>query len=179
MSEWIDENKLLTENVSLLYGALKKSHIYAGSPDFEDYLQIARISFCEAYQKYPEVVTNENLYSFKGFAFQRVYWKLIDAQRQNGRRQNNETSLNEAGLALLELPNDQNFQNDLEMKIYLEHLLPNLTEEENLFLKEVYQNDLTISQVALKYQVSRKTIYRWRRNLAAKIMAYDPENYPD
>lgn len=68
------------ENQQLIYGALKRVHIYVTRCDYEDYFQEAVIIYAQTYLKYYQ--RNQDPDKFKPYVFQKLVWRLTDMLRQ-------------------------------------------------------------------------------------------------
>ncbi|MEG2708929.1 MAG: sigma-70 family RNA polymerase sigma factor [Vagococcus sp.] len=162
------ENELLEQHHVLILGALKKCHITHYHPDFEDYLQIARWVLIDTHRSF--VASGKSLDAFHNYVYQRIYWKITDEVRKNISHQDKlihddqETLLNELPAS----PEDDL----IEIKDFIAQLTPKLTKQEALFLEDAYVNELTMSAIAKKHQVSRQTVYNWRDKVALKSLAF-------
>lgn len=64
----------------IVYGALKKLRINTRSVEFDDFLQEARLAYAKAYVRFPQDL-QENDRQFHGYAYQAVYWRVLDIIR--------------------------------------------------------------------------------------------------
>ncbi len=162
------ENQLLEDHHVLILGALKKCHISTYHPQYEDYLQIARWTLIETHRRF--IKEEKDLTSFNNYVFQRIYWKITDEIRKElSLKEKIETESTEE--RLLELA-DTPKEDLLEVTETISQLNELLTKQEKIFLEEAYFNELSITDIARKYQVSRQTVYTWRDKVALKTINY-------
>ncbi|MEG0254897.1 sigma-70 family RNA polymerase sigma factor [Vagococcus sp.] len=162
------ENQLVEEHHVLILGALKKCHVSTYHPQFEDYLQIARWTLIETHRRF--IKEEKDMTSFHNYVFQRIYWKITDEIRKEmNRSEKLQTDSTEE--LLLELP-DTSCDDLLEVTDILDKLSTQLTPQEKLFLEEAYLNELSVTDIARKYHVSRQTVYNWRDKVALKTIKY-------
>ncbi|MGY3765885.1 sigma-70 family RNA polymerase sigma factor [Vagococcus vulneris] len=162
------EEELINNYHVLILGALKRCHIRPHHPEFEDHLQTSRIVLIESYREF--IAENKSLSAFHNYVYQRIYWEIIDTIRKEARRQ-----------AVLEtnddLPETTRIVADFDEETIavselIDTLAPHLTEHEKIYLRESYVNDLSIKELAKKYQVSRTAVYKWRYGVAKKYLKY-------
>ncbi|MGO3732006.1 MAG: sigma-70 family RNA polymerase sigma factor [Vagococcus sp.] len=163
------ENDLLDTYHVLLLGALKKCHIHPQHPNFEDYLQIARWTLIETHRRF--IREDKEMDSFHNYVYQRIYWVITDELRKEKKRQDRHLQ-DQSDNDFDTLSACTTFDEDIEVKVLLDTLAPQLSPQEATFLEEAYLNDLSVSAIAKKYNVSRRTVYNWRDKVALKMLIY-------
>ena len=157
------ENKLIETYHSLILGALKKCHITSTHPDFEDYLQQARIELLLTHRLYEKEPTNRP--PFRPFVFQKICWTTLDKLRKEQRRYDRESYDD----TLFETLFDETIETHYLIATDTYHkLILELTDAEKKFLDDRFFYQLTISEIAKKHHVSRQTVYRWRDGVRKK-----------
>jgi len=157
------ENKLIETYHSLTLGALKKCHITSTHPDFEDYLQQARIELLLTHRLYEKEPTNRP--PFRPFVFQKICWTTLDKLRKEQRRYDRESYDD----TLFETLFDETIETHYLIATDTYHkLILELTDAEKKFLDDRFFYQLTISEIAKKHHVSRQTVYRWRDGVRKK-----------
>lgn len=174
------ERKLMTENETaffdrhstIVFGVLKRLGIQKTHPDYDDFVQQGLLKLVEAYETFPEDPENEAfIYPFGGFAFTKIQWHIKDLRRKERRK-----ALNESSWPVLMEENYPDRQSQfekecLEMDLIYE-MLEYLTKKEQLYLIDAVIYRLTVTEIAEKNQVSRKTIYQWRKSMMKKLQPF-------
>lgn len=159
------ERDLCATYHTLILGALKRYNITSRHTDFDDYLQQARIELLLTHRMYEE--STKKLPDFRPYVFQKICWSTSDLLRKEKNIctksdyieiQSIEHNLkDDSNLASLHLAND----------LY-DSLSALLLPTEKIYLDESFFDNLTISQIACKHKVSRKTVYKWRDGVRKK-----------
>lgn len=157
------EEQLFTTYHSLILGALKKCHITPTHPEFDDYLQRARIELLIAHRHYQTDV--ENHPPFRPFVYQKIYWATLDAIRKEQRRFDKDVIEDSF---LESIPQEEDMTCCLVASDLYHELLALLSKDETHFLNDRFFEQLTISQIAKKHHVARQTVYRWRDGVRKK-----------
>lgn len=71
------DHLLSNGNQKIVFGALKKLNIRPYQPDFEDFLQEARLTYARAYVRFPQNPASD-LKEFRVFAYQAIYWRTLN-----------------------------------------------------------------------------------------------------
>lgn len=71
------DHLLTNGNQKIVFGALKKLNIRPYQPDFEDFLQEARLTYARAYVRFPQNPASD-LKEFRVFAYQAIYWRTLN-----------------------------------------------------------------------------------------------------
>lgn len=151
------EEKLMETYHSLILGALKKCHITQSHPEFDDYLQQARIELLLTHRLYEKEPTNRP--PFRPFVFQKICWTTLDRLRKEQRRYDKDVP---DDTLLDNLTVDSSETSQLVATDTYKKLVSVLTESETNYLHDRFFDHLTMSQIAQKHHVSRQTVYRWR-----------------
>ena len=165
------EDKLITKHHVLILGALKKCHITSFHPMFEDYLQIARWVLIDTHRQF--IREGKPLESFHNYVYQRIYWKITDEIRKDKNLYDESTTEDEIDISELEhMLADTSLEDTVEIKVLLSQLQKVLTPQEKIYLEESFFNDLTISEIASKHKVSKRSVYNWRDKVAIKYLLF-------
>ena len=165
------EDKLITKHPVLILGALKKCHITSFHPMFEDYLQIARWVLIDTHRQF--IREGKPLESFHNYVYQRIYWKITDEIRKDKNLYDESTTEDEIDISELEhMLADTTLEDTVEIKVLLSQLQKVLTPQEKIYLEESFLNDLTISEIASKHKVSKRSVYNWRDKVAIKYLLF-------
>ncbi|MCC5895665.1 MAG: sigma-70 family RNA polymerase sigma factor [Alkalibacterium sp.] len=166
------ESDFFAVHECIVHGVLNKCRVNPTHNDYDDYLQIGRLALVKAYESFPDsLVCEEHMYQFTGFAYQKIYWAIIDELRKE--RRNKEV--------MCQVPDDletdsvftlPSFENTLVEETLLTSFIALLSKNEQIFITESVINQLTITEIAKKYQVSRKTVYAWRTKAGMKYSAH-------
>lgn len=157
---------------SIVYGAIKKCRISYNHANFDDFVQIGRIKLVDAYREFPKNLFNEDyFYQFTGYAFRKVYWALMDQIRKEQRIFEREEALPES-YEEWGMINPEVFDEDFVVWELFYSMLNCLSEKEQHYLKDSVIEQLTVTEIAKKRKVSRKTVYAWRKQVAKKLEHY-------
>ena len=154
---------------SVVYGVLKACHVAYTQAHFEDYLQIGRLALVNAYEVFPDHLSDEqNYYRFTGFAYQRVRWAILDELRKAAKERERECALPDASLL------EERFLIDSreEAVVYadlFQAMLACLNAKEKQYVVDAVISRLSVSAIAKKYGVSRKTVYQWKHRISKKL----------
>lgn len=153
----------------IIYGVLKRCCITNLNKDYDDFVQIGRLALLKAYETFPETVfTEEQFYQFTGFAYRKVYWVVIDYIRKETKQKNEAYSMPEETESLKEF-SCIGFENDWIEDYSIEEFIKTLPFEEKCYIEERVVNGLSITAIAEKHQVSRKTVYSWRNKVRKRL----------
>jgi len=157
---------------SLVPGVLKKLNIFKTNYFYDDLLQIGLIKLYRAYEEFPEdLETEEGIYRFTGYAFTKVKWAVIDEMRKIQNHHARTTEFPES-FQELEIAGSNQMESHSIHELDFDHFISQLTEKERNFLKDRMEKGLSITDIADKYRVSRKTIYVWRDLIAKKYQIF-------
>lgn len=154
---------------SIVYGILKRCSITCMHRDYDDYVQIGRLALLTAYESFPlPVMTDEQFYQFTGFAYRKVYWTILDYIRKEAKQRSEVCSLPEETESLREFSCD-GFELDWIEAYSLRQFIATLSLCERQYIEERVLNGLSITDIAEKYQTSRKTVYSWRDKVRQRL----------
>ncbi|WP_143463050.1 helix-turn-helix domain-containing protein [Levilactobacillus enshiensis] len=160
------------DHETILYAVLKKLNLKPGHPDYEDYFQEARVLFPDIYHAFPEDPLVKP-HQFLAYAQQKLYWTLMD-QRRHDFRENSHQESGDGDTLLGELPGDDDVLAMIGLTDYRQYLLKLIGASgkrgEWHFLVGTLVDQLTVAEIAEKHQVSRNTVYRWRRSLTQRLI---------
>ncbi|GAA0485896.1 sigma-70 family RNA polymerase sigma factor [Alkalibacterium sp. s-m-22] len=154
---------------SIVYGVLRKCGIRFNHPDYDDYVQIGLLKLVEAYETFPEDLCQEAyFYQFTGYAFQKIRWGIIDEMRKAIKNAERETLIGEA---LDRSVPEEGVESDSDWLVWelMPTMLKYLTPNEQQYLRDAAIDQLSITDIAKKHNVSRKTVYEWRKKTAIKL----------
>ncbi|EXJ23350.1 hypothetical protein ADIAL_1258 [Alkalibacterium sp. AK22] len=171
LSEELEQDFFFVHS-GIVYGAVKTCGIRYDHPDYDDLVQTGLIKLVEAYQTYPEdLLQEEYIYQFTGYAFQKVRWALIDELRKTSRQQKRETVLPDYD-SVGETERGVSMNEDWLVWELLPSMLSLLTENEQGYLKDAVIKQLSVTEIASTYGVSRKTVYQWKKRIAVKLDSF-------
>lgn len=164
-----NETAFFERHSRIVFGVLKRIGIQRSHPDYDDFVQQGLIKLVEAYEIFPEDPEEEAfIYPFGGYAFTKIQWHIKDLLRKENRKTTNESAWPE----LMEenySDGHSQFENDcIAMELFKEMLMC-LTKKEQLYLIDAVIHRLSVTEIAAKNQVSRKTIYQWRKSIVKKL----------
>lgn len=166
------ERDFFDQYSGMVHGALKRLGVWHMHPDYDDFVQQGLMKLVEAYETYPnDLEQAEYLQKFGGYAYQKVYWHMIDMLRKQKRKWESEMAWPEdleGQQPDTHLSIEQGYQ---EMDL-LAQMLPLLTVKEQAYLVDAVVNRLSVTEIAQKQGVSRKTVYEWKKRVAEKLVGY-------
>ncbi|WP_034549750.1 sigma-70 family RNA polymerase sigma factor [Carnobacterium funditum] len=166
------ETAFFERHSRIVFGVLKREGIQRTHPDYDDFVQQGLLKLVEAYETFPEDPEEEAfIYPFGGFAFKKIQWHVRDLRRKEQRMSLNES----AWPALMEenYPDRQShFENECLAMDLFQKMLVVLTKKEQLYLIDAVIYRLTVTEIAQNNQVSRKTIYQWRKSVITKLQPF-------
>lgn len=155
---------LLDQYQGVIYSELKKMHIYPGSQDYDDYFQLACIKLFETYKTCNcDALLEENRYRFVNYASQSIRWAFLDQKRRDRHLGDHEEQSDDIVVAV-----ETGFEDEIAFIENYHQLMDQLTIKEQRFLYDRFYLNLTMTDIAKKHGVSRKTIHLWRQGLQEK-----------
>ncbi|GGV12539.1 hypothetical protein [Lactobacillus acetotolerans] len=155
----ISQKNFLTawENRKLVYGAMKKLHIYKDYSDYEDLLQDGVCLYAQMLEEHPDMSREE----VDKLSFRKIIWNTTDRLRKIQRNDEHRCNVLEcSNLAeavhwddLIVLKDEVNKMSKIEQIIFFEHLL--------------FEN--TFSSLVIKYGINRKQLQRLKHKLLIKL----------
>ncbi|AZP04965.1 sigma-70 family RNA polymerase sigma factor [Jeotgalibaca ciconiae] len=159
--------QLLDQYEGVVYSAMKKVGIYKRHPSFDDFYQIGCIKLFEAYETCEkDPLLEEHRHQFVYYASQRLQWAFLDEMRRDKKRFEKEEWQSDEQIMSFSLPNE--FEENMFLKEQLYYLLALLSPNEYAFLYDRFCLNLSVTKIATKHGVSRKTVYQWRKKLQEK-----------
>lgn len=154
---------------SIVFGVLKRCGIFPTHPNFDDFVQIGLLKLVEAYETFPQSLFEEDhFYQFTGYAFTKVRWGVIDALRKEQKEQEQlctfPSDFEKFGTQLSDSSTD-----DWIVWELFQSMLHCLNKNEQAYLRDSVLNQMTVTAIAKKHNVSRKTIYVWKKTIAKKL----------
>lgn len=167
-----NETAFFERHSRIVYGVLKRIGIQKSHPDYDDFVQQGLLKLVEAYETFPEdPEAAEFIYPFGGFAFTKVQWHIKDLLRKENRKVANEAAWPEIMEENYPDSHSQFEQECLAMDLFKDMLLV-LTKKEQLYLIDAVISRLSVTEIAAKNKVSRKTIYQWRKSMTTKLTPF-------
>ena len=164
-----NERAFFDQHAGIVHGVLKKLGVSRMHSDYDDFVQQGLLKLMEAYETFPQDLEQaEFLYQFTGFAYKKVQWHMLDLLRKQQRKWANEMSWPEdleKNQPDMHAPFEQAYQ---EMDL-LKEMLPLLTKNEQVYLLDAVVHRLSVTEIAKKQEVSRKTVYQWKKRVAEKL----------
>lgn len=161
------EEDIFTTYHPLILGALKKCHIYHHHPDFDDYIQAARIELLLLHREYDDK-KHLNQPPFAPYAYQKIYWRTLDLVRKETKRLDNHP-LDDLILDVYEdTKEDTCLHKFVETSDTYTLLCQELTPFETKVLEDRLFKQLSVTQLSKKYDLSRQTIYRVMERIQKK-----------
>lgn len=163
------ERAFFDQHAGIVHGALKKLGVYRSHPDYDDFVQQGLLKLVEAYETFPEDLEQEAfLYQFTGYAYKKVRWHMLDLLRKQQRKWNYEMPWPDE--VAMEQPDTQlSFEQSYQDMDLLKEMLPLLTKNEQAYLLDAVVKQLSVTEIAAKQGVSRKTVYQWKKRVAEKL----------
>ncbi|GEK27914.1 sigma-70 family RNA polymerase sigma factor [Furfurilactobacillus siliginis] len=159
-------------NERVLFGVMKRLNVRVHDTYYEDVISEGRIIYAAVYVEYVTAKHEFDAEKLRRYAYQRLYWRLLDYLRNHTRSSNHQTPLTDAMIAYLPDPQTAGSveTSDLFTRIAL---ICDVADRRLLSL--LMQSELNMSQIARQLGVSRPTLYKRRRILAAKLAHYLPD----
>lgn len=147
-------------HIGIVYGVLKRLNIRIDNPQFEDLKQEGFIHLAVKYSQYNEEIDDDRVC---GYLFQAVYWHLLDILRKQQRTNTHVVSMKGNDDECV----DDSFSphEEIDGINLLNQLWLSCTGNQRKFLCCAYNESMTITQIARKYHVSRKTVYQWKKGV--------------
>lgn len=161
-------------NEKIIHGAAKRLHISRMQTDYDDFIQEGYLAFVQAYARYPASV-EDHPQKFRVFAYQAVYWRLLNLLRQTSRLAEKIQFDQESINAQIQSTNDLAFESVYNDQLFQE-LYHCCTHAEQNFLIDCYVLHLKNGEIADKHHVSRQCVSNLRRSVGNKALACISKN---
>ena len=164
------EAEFFNQYEGVVFGVLKRLSIHPTNPDYEEYVQTGRLRLVEAYEEFQENPwKEEHINAFVSYAFTKIRWGILDHLRQNVRIQQREQEWDDSFNHTLSFKKDEFVDQVLE-KEWFTQVLSLLNPSEKRLVVYLCNHQLTITAIARKEGVSRKTIYKRRNQIKQKLI---------
>lgn len=171
ISEQLAED-LLTIHEEIIHGCLKSLRLYGHHPDYDDYVQIGRVALLQAYERFPQdLMTEQEIYQFTGYAYTRVRWKIIDEIRKVTRHSEKKAALTDEVIAYVTKKSSNVPHVSIEFTDLFKKLWEKLDNREREIVKALCQQELNYSEIAEVHNISRRTVYNIRKKIQEKWLA--------
>ncbi|GAB6092285.1 sigma-70 RNA polymerase sigma factor region 4 domain-containing protein [Furfurilactobacillus curtus] len=159
-------------NFRVVYGVLKRLHISPRHQDYEDLLSEGRLIYVDVFMEYVSQIDDHDPAALHRYAYQRLYWRLLDYLRKKTVTTQHQTSLPDHSTQ----PDPQiDVAHQLETSDLCQLIQTRLDQDERQFLGDLLTEPLNLTVLATKYQISRPTLYKRRRHLANKLRLTLPD----
>lgn len=167
------EKLVSDKRIGIIYGVLKRLNIRPSHPDYDDLFQEGCLAFAEAYAHFP----GNNNGNFPAFAYQRVYWRLLDIlHRQYHHDGLAAFSLDDQAETAPEPPvlakSDQEIERVFS-RTYFAQLASTCSPKQRRYLHAALIWKLSDQQIATHYHVSPAAVYQWKRGIIEKARQLD------
>lgn len=160
---------LMEENhQGLVHGVLKRLHILPNHPQYDDLVQEGCIRFAQKYVEYDATTAHNSLLSY---LYQGVYWHLLDLLRKQQRQTEHtqKMSADQEGWEA-EILDDGEPIGEVNDRELLNQLWLNCTHDQRKFLCSSFNEGMNVTEIARKYRVSRKTVYKWKQGVQKEYL---------
>lgn len=164
-------------NFRVVYGVLKRLHISPRHQDYEDLLSEGRLIYVEVFMEYVTQIDDHDPAALRRYAYQRLYWRLLDYLRKKTATAQHQTSLPDHSTQ----PDPRiDLAGQLETTNLWQLIQTRLNQDERQLFNDLLTEPLNLTMLATKYQISRPTLYKRRRRLADKLRLSLPDFFaPD
>ena len=154
----------------VIHHCLKRINRFPDHNDYDDFYQLGLITLLDTYETcLKDALQSENSFLFVSYAKQKIHWTFLDQIRKEQKKVSREAYLCEEELE--EVPSTTSFEDQFEQADLLQRLCACLTAEENAYLRDALEG-LNITEIAKKQRISRKTLYKRRRQIQTKASPF-------
>ncbi|AMB99887.1 hypothetical protein AWM75_07860 [Aerococcus urinaehominis] len=161
------EEKIIRKFTPLVCKTIYRLGIASHHIHFDDYYQelaIKLLALTKTFKGDP-LASDSERYQFVGYAAVGLRRYMYDLLRKEKHPDSpNWLADDQRNLSLLET--------NLQAQEFLNHAQEALTDREWQLLVDLVAQDMTMTDLAAHYQVSRKTLYQWKNKLAQKLAPY-------
>lgn len=163
--EWV--GYLLDVYEDLVESCLIRCGVHRRHSHRADLSQLAQMTLIRCVEQYRDnLVTEEAIDRFAGFAYQRIRWRLIDEIRRIKKCQVREQLLDDEHWRRLDRgQSGHSFQKNIEVEEIYQAIYSRLSIRGQKYLYGAFQLGMTPTEMCQYYGVSRQTIYNWRREV--------------
>ena len=151
-----DIEQLLTENETLIKKVIYKLKIYR---DLDEYMQVGRIAFWQALQKFDETKGD-----FAMFAYMNIKYAIIRALTKANDESEHELAVEE-DIIIVNTPQYDLITSSVEWPEWFDEL----NEEEQSLLIALYERELSLKQIAETYRLKYETLKKRHQRLLSKL----------
>lgn len=150
----------------IIYGALKKLGVRPNHDRYQDLAQDGWVYFTEIYEKYPsDPVANRK--PFLAYAHQALYRRFLN-DLQKTKRHSSHVIEEEVDMTTVAEAGDM-VSDQIDAALF-EEWLSRCQGVERRYLIDAVQLQMTPTEIAEKWHVSRQTVYRWRDRVKKRLM---------
>ena len=161
---------ILLAHEPILHHSLKRCYIRPFDPNYEDFLQEARIIFLTTIRDYDRPYeTQEDWGRFVGYVSQRLYWRILTLLRPEITFKERHLLLDSKKFRFLTRNFSKNDMKAVDEADFLDWLRTHLTPSEQRILNEVILDGERLGKFAEKHGIAAKTLYRHRQILHKKL----------
>ncbi|MGX6962316.1 sigma-70 family RNA polymerase sigma factor [Vagococcus xieshaowenii] len=149
----------------MIYGVLKSLTIHRYHPHYEDLVQTSRLLLWELLVQTDDLPqTEQERYQLGGYLYQRIRWRIIDLLRRDNQYAGHVDIYNpiEEMTEVTDLPSRPEIPS---VEYLLTHEWQQLPPHLRTYLIATVDYQLTITEIAKNLNVSRQTLYTWRKQL--------------
>lgn len=153
----------------VVYGVLKRLHIKPWQVNYADLKQEGFLVFAQKYAQYPGADDDK---ARLAYLYQAVYWHLLDILRKQNRLQQHQCCISTDATGMPDwesLHDPYDAVGEWVGATLYDELWKKCNSRERHFLSDSYDCGLTVTEMARKWHVSRKTIYQWKTGVQNKF----------
>lgn len=150
---------LALKNLSVIYGALRKSNVSVFRNDYNDFVQEAIMAYAQCYCDYN--LDHFKLEKFNNYAYQRLRWTIIDKLRKENRYEKNHILDNFEDREVVSLEK-------IDVLSLVEGIV--LTDIEIIILIKHFIEEIPLKTLAEMTNFSQRYLRKVRKNLRNKLI---------
>ncbi|MGV0168796.1 hypothetical protein ACRYI5_09330 [Furfurilactobacillus sp. WILCCON 0119] len=166
---------LAPANARVLYGVVKRLHVRPTDSYYDDVCSEGRLQYVQVYVEYVLKFTSYDPEQLRRYAYQRLYWRLLDWLRATTRTMSHQAPLTETTITKT---TTTDFTAPIADHAFLTQVLARCTDSERQLLTVLLVPDQSVTTAASQLHISRPTLYRRRRALAATLRHRYPTLFP-
>lgn len=156
------------KQIAVVYGVLKRLHISYYSDCYDDLFQEGCLAFGEAFATYPGCPQADD--RFMAYAYQRIYWRLLDILRQSNQHNQQAVSsdADQNPVDFVVDPRPAWEEEHLVNADYFTTLAAHCSFNQRRYLDAKLNRQWSDKEIADHYQVSPSAVHQWKAGLIAK-----------
>ncbi|MGO4929526.1 sigma-70 family RNA polymerase sigma factor [Fundicoccus sp. Sow4_F4] len=159
------KSRILNQFEPLIHKTLQRMTIPQRHINYEDYAQELRMKLLTIEDSFDGKALGGDRIRFVAYAGKGLYWYLVTLLRKEQKKQ--EVSFDEVERAVdFDMPIENS---RIELVIFLEEVRRRLDREEYELFLMLSDETLTVTEIARRYGVGRKTIYQRKNKIVDKI----------